>query len=178
MTEGSRVPSLVPLVPLRPFVAAEDGVRVFQIPSNAWFKAYKEGGGRDANGEAVPPGRRNGGAMELPPGIRLDGCAVVVWRSLWHGRIVKLRIAQKDTTLTDIDLVDLKIGKRSQFLSAESMPVSLFREPRSMYTSVASVQQDVAFYFAHDGEGVFPSLTIDVEIQPVPDKDIEALNAR
>jgi len=72
----------------------------------------------------------------------------------------------------------MRVGNCSQFLNGESMPVSLFREPRSMYTQIVMVQQDIALYFSHDGEDAFRSLTIDLEIQLVQDEQIEALNAR
>lgn len=159
--EDGRAPSYIPM---HPIVVAREPQREFQIPSEKWLKSHPKGA--DASGEC-----------KLPPGVGLDhGCAQVIWRSPFLGRITKLRIGCKSD---DMDLVGLKIGHPSQVCwhSLLPLPVELFRHGRAVRSDVVSVQQEVAFSFAHNTEAIdLVSVQIELEFQTISNPQVEALN--
>ena len=102
---------------------------------------------------------------------------VVVWRSLWNGRITKLQIVSEHPG--DVDLVDLRVGNRSQNIAAYDLPVQLFQHPQPLHCDTVVTAQDVAFLFLNHSAPATPrEVEIHLDFEPRSDADEEDLFRR
>jgi hypothetical protein len=93
-------------------------------------------------------------APSSPKGsARLSGPAVyeLAWSSLWTFRPTRFWLRSKDS-FGDLNLIDIKVGNRSQFPSVGELPVEMFEDGVSVACDVAVVGQRVAFCMTNDSD--------------------------
>lgn len=117
-------------------------------------------------------------ARILSPGVHVNHVhATVMWRSLWNGRITKLQIVSDHPG--DIDLVDMRVGNRSQNIACYDLPVHLFQHPQPLHCDAVVTAQDVAFLFRNHSAPAAPrDVEIHLDFEPRSDADEDDLFRR